>query len=171
MGAAGGQAAPGPTGRPRAHTSARASARAGRCVGSPTCGSAAAGICSEPGGRREAAAEAAWRQVLAPQHQHRSAQQHVQVCPQPRPTPAAWASHTPAYEHIAQVRVTDLTLPPPHPSSARATCSTAPKRTRRRASYCHSLALNLCSGQHVSVVLSFPSQYQPHEMFVHWGHQ
>lgn len=40
MGAAGGQAAPGPTGRPRAHTSARASARAGRCVGSPTCGSA-----------------------------------------------------------------------------------------------------------------------------------
>lgn len=84
--------------------------------------------------------------------------------------PAARASHTPAYEHIAQVRVTDLTLPPPHPSSARATCSTAPKRARRRASYRHSLALNLCSGQHVSVVLSFPSQCQPHEIFVHWGH-
>lgn len=97
-----------------------------------------------------------------------SAAARAGVPTEPRPTPAARASHTPAYVHIAQVKVTDLTLP--HPSSARATCSTAPKRARRRASYRHSLALNLCSGQDVSVVLSFPSQCQPHEMFVHWGH-
>lgn len=48
----------------------------------------------------------------------------------------------------------------PHPAQH-------PTRARSRARYRRSLALNLCSGQDVSVVLSFPSQCQPHEVFAH----
>lgn len=54
-------------------------------------------------------------------------------------------------------------LPGPHPGQHLT-------GARSRASYRHSLALNLCSGQDMSVVLSFPSQCQPHEMFFHSGH-
>lgn len=54
-------------------------------------------------------------------------------------------------------------LPGPHPAQH----ST---RARSRASYRHSPASNLCSGQDVTVVLSFPSQFQPHEVFSHSGH-
>lgn len=170
MGAAGGQGAAGPTGRPRAHTSARASARAGRCVGSPTCGSALRSPENLLGGRRakgsgsggglEAGAgtsapaqmSAAARAGVPTAKAHPGSQGLPRTYTSPRCRSQTWLCH---------LLIAPLAGPHPALHSTRA---------RSRASYRHSLASNLCSGQDVSAVLSFPSQCQPHEVFSHLGH-